>query len=573
MSHFPGRKGRQVFLAFPFIYCYAVLLAACPLVVPHTPVNASPSVRDEASAVWGQVDMMSVNRQCNRPGSMTLCGPTQVAPDRKGDLWVTDLVHNRVLMFPPGSAIAAKVLGQYGSMTSRGCDQSPPRGSAYPPAPNRYTLCQPAGLTVDGAGTLYVADSLNNRILVYFDAAHKPADAPADRVLGQRDFHATASNAVPRWGRGAYTCPAPGPASPCSLNSPMELSFTVHGDLLVPDLDNHRVLLWPAASLARLRSRSCVPSCALPAGRVWGQYGSFLTAASNNPIIPPGAPARCTPITVSSPASPCTLSQPWSALVDPQGTLLVADTANNRVLAYDHALTTGRQDATEVYGQEGSFVTNGRNVGGVSASSLWHPLGLALDPQHNVWVTDFYNMRVLEFPQLGSGAPGMAIGVLGQQNRFSTNTCSLGARGLCGPTGVSFDGAGHAYVADGFSNRVLEFFSPPVPLVRVTNFNVRRNGSKVILRWRTEGSIRGFTLYAGGHRLTGRPIYPAHAGWYRYQVQYRSRQPYVLGVLLATGRQVTVQAPSYRAARDRTARTSPIQHGSMPAGSHGHALN
>jgi sugar lactone lactonase YvrE len=417
--------------------------------------HASRNQSTGATAVWGQPDFVSVERYCNHPSSMTLCGPTQVLPDDQGDLWVTDLVHNRVLLFPPGSAIASKVFGQYGAMTTHGCDQAPPKGSSYPSAPNRYTLCQPAGLTIDHQGTLYVADSLNNRILVYFHAAQKPADAPADRVLGQSDFHASASNDLPAGGAGQYHCLAPRPASACTLNNPMELSLTPQGDLLVPDLDNHRVLLWSAASLARLRSRSCAPSCALPASRVWGQYGSFRTNTSNNPVIPAGAASRCTPISLSTPASACTVSQPWSAIADTEGNLYIADTANNRVLGYDRALETGRQDANRVYGQEGSFVIVEENPNGVSASTFWHPLGLALDPTGQLWVTDFYNMRILEFPALGSSGETTANQVLGQEGEFVTNGCHLETAGLCGPTGIAFDAAGHAYVADGFNNRVL----------------------------------------------------------------------------------------------------------------------
>src|SRR5579859_1868282 len=137
-----------------------MLLSLALLAPSPATVQATPSATTRAAAVWGQADFVSVDRHCNHPSSMNLCGPTQVVPDDQGDLWVTDLVDNRVLLFPPGSAIASKVFGQYGAMITHGCDQAPPKGSSYPAAPNRYTLCQPAGLTIDHRGTLYVADSL-----------------------------------------------------------------------------------------------------------------------------------------------------------------------------------------------------------------------------------------------------------------------------------------------------------------------------------------------------------------------------------------------------------------------------
>jgi DNA-binding beta-propeller fold protein YncE len=493
-----------------------------------------------ATAVWGQPNLTTEADQCRHPTSMTLCAPAQVVLDAQGNLWVADQLYSRVLMFPPGSAIASKVFGQYGSMTTHGCDQAPPPGSPYPPRPNRYTLCRPAGIEVDGQGTLYVADSLNNRILVFFHAAQKPAAAPADRVLGQKDFHASASNVRPAGGSGPYQCLAPHPASACTLNSPYELSLTPQGDLLVPDLDNHRVLLWPAASLAHLASAACVPTCFLPASQVWGQYGSFQTIASNNPVTPADAPSRCTPISLSSPASACTLSGPSSAIADGQGNLYIADTANNRVLEYDDALARRRQDATRVYGQEGSFITIEQNPGGVSASSLWHPLGLALDPAGRLWVTDFNNMRVLAFALSGSVPSSLATQVLGQAGSFTTNGCHLGAGELCYPAGITFDAAGNAYVADGSNDRVLAFFAPPIALARVDHLRVIRHGATVLVRWHSSGPIRGFVLYRGPLRLTAHLLLADHNGNCQAELRGTGNRPITLQVVLQSGREVSI---------------------------------
>jgi DNA-binding beta-propeller fold protein YncE len=515
-----------------------LLLLALSTSMVHAAYNHSSS----ATAVWGHPDLVSVDRRCSHASSMTLCGPTQVAPDDRGNLWVADLVHSRVLMFPPGSAIAAKVFGQYGSMTTRGCDQSPPRGSRYPAAPNRYTLCQPAGIAIDHQGTLYVADSLNNRILVYFHAAQKPADASADRVLGQADFHASASNDLPARGVGQYRCLAPRPASACTLNSPMELSLTPGGGLLVPDLDNHRVLLWSTASLAHLQSSSCVPSCALPASRVWGQYGSFHTTTTNNPDVPAGAPARCTPVTPSTPASACTLSEPWSALGDAQGNLFIADTANNRVLEYDGALETGRQDACTVFGQQGSFVSTADNLDGVSAASLWHPIGLALDPADRLWVTDYYNMRALAFVATQGTRMSVASEVLGQAGDFSSNGCHSDAAGLCSPTGIAFDAAGYAFVADGFNDRILAYFSPPISLARIDHLTVIRHGMRALVRWHSSGPIRGFSLYLGRRRLTAHLLVADGRGNCQQVLHWNGTRLITLHVLLHTGQEVNIIA-------------------------------
>jgi sugar lactone lactonase YvrE len=411
--------------------------------------NLSPPTR-----VWGQPNFVS--DQCLQAGARTLCGPAQVVRDSQGNLWVADLAHNRVVMYPSSQATASKVFGQYGSFITSGCDQRPPRSRRLPPAPSRYTLCQPTGVAVDQHGTLYVADSINNRVLVYFHASQKPSDAPADRVLGQASFHATGSNDVGKHADGS-TCPAARPASQCTLNGPMELNLDLHGDLLVPDYDNHRVLLWSAESLAVLESRACSRACVVPASHVWGQYGSFATNNANNPNVPSQFESACTTISLFNPASACTLSGPWAALTDSRGDLFVSDTDNNRLLNYDQALTTNRQDADAEYGQAGSLRTVNGNRSGISASSLWHPIGLALDPTGDLWTTDFYNRRVLEFPAPNGAGEDRAIQVLGQNGRFNTKKCGIGRQGLCGPTSISFDVSGNAYVVDGLNSRVLEY--------------------------------------------------------------------------------------------------------------------
>ena len=80
---------------------------------------------------------------------------------------------------------------------------------------------------------------------------------------------------------------------------------------------------------------------------------------------------------------------------------------------------------------------------------------MSLDRAHEA----FYNQRVLEYSQ-PKGAAGGAIQVLGQEGRFDTSTCALGQQGLCGPTSISFDTAGDAYIVDGLNSRLLEYATP-----------------------------------------------------------------------------------------------------------------
>jgi hypothetical protein len=460
---FPASLGPDVELVVNRLSLLALAVALSLLIVAglSTPVRAEPPPFGVATAVWGQSNFVS--RTCHSASVADVCGPAQTAVDAQGNLWVADFDHNRVLLYPSGRTTATEVFGQYGSFTSAGCNRRPPAGSHLPPAPSRYTLCEPFGVAVDARGTLYVGDSINNRVLVYFHAAHKPPAAPADLVLGQPTFASTASNDVPAGGKGIFHCPAPHPASRCTVSGAMGLSLDAAGDLLVADLDNNRVLLWSRAVLARAKPGSCTKECFIPAARVWGQYGSFTSNAANNPAVLSSAAAHCTAITFFTPASACTLSNPSSAIADANGNLFIADTSNNRVLEYDGALATGRQDATAVYGQNHSFVSVRADSGGISASSLAHPIGLAIGPGGHLWVSDFRHMRVLDFPTPGSSAASIAVQVLGQRGSFETDGCAALADALCGPTSITFDSHGDAFVADGLNNRVLEYDAPSSP--------------------------------------------------------------------------------------------------------------
>src|SRR5208282_3503447 len=102
----------------------------------------------------------------------------------------------------------------------------------------------------------------------------------------------------------------------------------------------------------------------ITAGVVYGQGGSFTSNARNNGGVPNG------------------LADPTGSVLDSNGNLYVGDTGNNRVLFYPRGSTM----PTRVYGQNGSFTTNGNNQGGISANSLNNPYGVALDSSGNLHV-------------------------------------------------------------------------------------------------------------------------------------------------------------------------------------------
>ncbi len=113
------------------------------------------------------------------------------------------------------------------------------------------------------------------------------------------------------------------------------------------------LLLHVTFSPARVWADGALPGATATMG--YGQGGSFI---SNSVGV----------IATS-------LDDPSSVVVDGSGGLYVVDTNNNRVLHYP----TGSTTADAVYGQGGSFTTRTGDNGGVSASSLSEPVGVAVD--------------------------------------------------------------------------------------------------------------------------------------------------------------------------------------------------
>lgn len=385
-------------------------------------VFRSPLTTDGvADLVLGQPDFTTVS-PCNSPPSGNLpadrlCAPTSVAVDAAGNVWVADYFHQRVLEFDSPlttDAVPDRVLGKRGSFTS---DAHACNGTR----PSRDLFCSPRSVAIDSQGALWVAEESNRVVRFNTPLA---AGALPDLVLGQVLFNQGMWNLVDARGflspQGIVVDPASSPSH-----------------VYVADTVNNRVLGWrDARDLAAGR----------PADLVLGQ-GGFFSSRCNNA----GLSAR-------------SLCSPNGLAVDGMGNLYVADTGNNRVLAFDSPFTSDRV-ADEVFGQGGSFTSALCNNGGVSAGSLCSPFGVAVDRQGNLYVADKTNHRVLLYNQPRRNDT-VADKVFGRRGSFQSGgspeeqPCLVGRDFLCLPQDVAVDAAGNLYVVDTGNRRVLEYNRP-----------------------------------------------------------------------------------------------------------------
>jgi sugar lactone lactonase YvrE len=142
--------------------------------------------------------------------------------------------------------------------------------------------------------------------------------------------------------------------------------------------------------------------------------------------------------------------------VDVNGNLYLSDSRNTRVLRFDAA--QGKVNGASADGVLGqlTFVTNGYNT---SASAFIAVAGVVTDAGGRVWVADGANNRVLRFDNAIALANGSAAsGVLGQPD-FTTRTSGTSDRKMSSPTSLTVDAAGNLYVGERGNHRVLVFWN------------------------------------------------------------------------------------------------------------------
>jgi sugar lactone lactonase YvrE len=168
-----------------------------------TPFPDSP----QASVVFGQSgSFTSIEANLGGVSGATLDAPAAVALDSLGDLYIGDSGNSRVLEFAApynGAPAAITVFGQ-SAMNSIGANQGAAPDDLDGLGPD--SLSGPSALAFDRADNLYVADSVNNRVLMY----PNPAPTPT----------ATATASV-------TTTPTPSPTVAVTVTATASLSPTV----------------------------------------------------------------------------------------------------------------------------------------------------------------------------------------------------------------------------------------------------------------------------------------------------------------------------------------------------------
>jgi sugar lactone lactonase YvrE len=151
-----------------------------------------------ADRVLGQPTFFDYGTDQEVVDAISFLIPTSVALDSRGNLWVADHLDNRVLEFDDPlrfDAVADRVLGQP-NFASRAIN--------YTGSVDAAGLLQPRTVALDANDNVYVADVSNSRVLLYVSPL-ATNDRIADRVFGQPDFNSGLPNNGGQTAQTMYT--------------------------------------------------------------------------------------------------------------------------------------------------------------------------------------------------------------------------------------------------------------------------------------------------------------------------------------------------------------------------------
>ncbi len=251
-------------------------------------------------------------------------------------------------------------------------------------------LNHPWGVAADGAGNLYIADSHNHRI--------RKVDVSTGIIT------TVAGN-----GRNSGFSGDGGPATAAQLNHPRGVAADGAGNLYIADSHNYRIC------------------------KVDVSTGIITTVAGNGSHGFSGD---------GGPATAAQLYSPRGVAVDGAGNIYIANPYNNRIRKIDVVagiITTAAGNGSEGFSGDG---------GPATAAQLAFPSGVAADSAGNFYITDSGNKRIRKVDAAAGIITTAAGAGIGQNGSPATQ-----AR-LDSPHGVAADGAGNFYIADSNDHRI-----------------------------------------------------------------------------------------------------------------------
>ncbi len=364
--------------------------------------------------------------------SGSLYNPLDVAVDGAGNLYIADQFSCRVRKVSGGTITTAA--------GTSSCAYSGDGGAA-----TSADLSSPAGITVDVAGDLYIADYRNCRV-------RKVSGGTITTVAGG--------------GGCAYS--GDGGAATSAGIYPYGVAVDGAGNLFIADMNNCRVRKVSGGIITTVAGSGM---CGY-----WGDSGAATGAQLNYPfsVAVDGAGNLYIADTYNhrirevsggviatvagggyggdgGPATSAALFYPGGVAVDGAGNLYIGDTHDCRVREVSGGtITTVAGNGSCAYGGDGGLATS---------ANLRLPAGIALDGSGNLYIADSGNCRIREL----SG--GTITTVAGNGPCGYSGDGGAATSASLNPYRVAVDGAGNLYIADPQNCRVRRVSSGTITTV------------------------------------------------------------------------------------------------------------
>ncbi len=309
------------------------------------------------------------------------------------------------------------------------------------------TLFDPCAAAVGPSGSIYVSDSRNHRIRVVDSAGI------ISTVAGTGD-----------WGYSGDG----GPATHAQLSFPCGMAMDAAGNLLVADVENHRVrridaLTGVISTYAGTGDPgyegdgrpATMAHLARPTGVAVDDAGRVFIADFGNGRVRTVDPVTRTIATLKGrqswalagdgrPALPAGFGG-WGVAVDSSGHLYAANPTRRLVSRVDIASETLEILASSI----------DRGYEGYGGPPTWArflaPQGLAVDREGNVYVADPQGASV---HRIDGATRAITRLYPNRRERFGRDGGPVGERPFRSPRGVAVDGVGHLYIVDSGDHRI-----------------------------------------------------------------------------------------------------------------------
>ncbi|GAA4468623.1 hypothetical protein GCM10023093_26580 [Nemorincola caseinilytica] len=331
-------------------------------------------------------------------------------------------------------------------------------------------LNTPAGMAVDGAGNIYIADAGNN-VVRKIDATGIISTFAGTGVSGYS-------------GNG-------GAATLAKLNSPVAIATDAAGNVYIADNGNHLVRVVNVSGFIKNYAGNGIAGYAgdgdtahlgslkLPQSIAIDAVGNMYISEAGNHVIRKVSAGDRIMSTVAGTgiqgnsgdggaATNAQLSTPAGIAVDAAGNIYVADLFNNRI----RKVTASTGTIATIVGT--GAAGNSGNGGPATAASLRYPSSVSLDVTGNLYLTDQGNNNV----RMVNGA-GIISNVAGTSTNGYAGDGGLAVNAkLNSPKAVFVDGWGRIYIVDQGNHVIRKLTNEPggvAAVVPVSGFSIYPN--------------------------------------------------------------------------------------------------